>query len=514
MQDLTPAVWNIVEARAACSGSLSNFLLERLSFDAVARRIEIELTSKLDGGGFTWRAAGAREPRGVLDASIVPSGASVGDVLRAEVDIGIDGIDVLSITSRKSASPLDLRGEQLPLLRPAESEATVSVIYAEKGRARRSDRDTNRGRDERSPRPGRRPSRAATGASAPRTPRSPRDERPRDERPRDERPRDERPRGDRERVAAGASAPRTPRSPRDERPRDDRARGERSRDGEDRGRPARRGAPSGRTPQGPRRDARSNQELRVSTTHRNALLATLRPEQLAVAEQLLRGGMPAVRQAIDEQNRAALAQGRPTIAPETILAIAENLLPITSLAAWKDRAAAVQGAGPQVRLRDLRPIVTAARNTSLDEEARGVLKELQALLHSKTEELRTQWVAKLESLLERNEVIEALHVAARPPDQSTRCSAALAASLTEAAGRALDPELTATAWIAVLDAVVASPIKRSVHPAGIPAAEEARAAAVKAAGHVPALAKLLGMRIPPPPPTPQRRPALSGRRSS
>jgi hypothetical protein len=456
----------------------------------VARRIEIELTSKLDGGGFTWRAAGAREPRGVLDASIVPSGASVGDVLRAEVDTGIDGVDVLSVTSRKTASPLDLRGEQLPLLRPAAPEATVSVIYAEKGRGRRNDRDRDdkRGRDERGARPTGRPARAAGGASAQRTPRGPRDERARPERPRDDRARAERPRDSEDRS--------------------------RPRDTEDRGRPARRGAPTSRAPQGARRDARSNQELRVSTTHRNALLAKLRPEQLPVAEQLLRGGMPAVRQAIDEQNRAALAQGRPTVAPETILVIAEALLPTTSLAAWKDRAAAVQQAGPGVRLRDLRPIVTAARNTSLDEEARGVLKELQSLLHAKTEELRTQWVAKLESLLERNEVVEALRVVARPPDQSTRCPAALATSLTEAAGRALDPELTSTAWIAVLDAVVASPIKRSVHPAGIPAADEARAAAVKAAGHVPALAKLLGMRIPPPPPTPQRRPALSGRRSS
>ena len=41
-------------------------------------------------------------------------------------------------------------------------------------------------------------------------------------------------------------------------------------------------------------------------------------------------------------------------------------------------------------------------------------------------------------------------------------------------------------------------MRRSVHPAGIPAAEEAQAAAIRAAGHVPALAKLLGMRDPAP----------------
>lgn len=253
----------------------------------------------------------------------------------------------------------------------------------------------------------------------------------------------------------------------------------------------------------------------MSTTHRNALLATLRPEQLPIAEQLLRGGLPAVRQAIDEQNRAALAQGRPTIAPETILKIADDLLPLTTLAAWKDRAAAVQHAGPTVRLRDLRAAVTAARTVTLDEEARGVLKELQGQLHTKTEELRTQWVTKVESLLEKGEVVAALSVVSRAPDPGTRCPAALATSLAEAAGKALDGDLTPTAWIAVLEAVVASPMRRSVHPAGIPAAQEAQAAAVRAAGHVPALAKLLGMRIPPPPPpSSTKRPALSGRRPS
>jgi hypothetical protein len=43
-------------------------------------------------------------------------------------------------------------------------------------------------------------------------------------------------------------------------------------------------------------------------------------------------------------------------------------------------------------------------------------------------------------------------------------------------------------------------VRRTVKPAGIPADEVARQAARHAAGSVPALAKLLGLRIPPPPP--------------
>jgi len=75
----------------------------------------------------------------------------------------------------------------------------------------------------------------------------------------------------------------------------------------------------------------------MTTTHRNSLLATLSPEQLPVAEQLLRGGMPSVRAAVAEQNKNATAQGRPTIDATTIDRIAEELLGKTNLALWKDR---------------------------------------------------------------------------------------------------------------------------------------------------------------------------------
>jgi hypothetical protein len=453
----------------------------------VARRIEIELTSKLDDGRYTWRAAGAREPRGTVVADLVPSSVKLGEVLRAEIESGLEGVDVLSIVPRKEVSPLDLRGERIERIAPVAPESGVQVTLAPKGRGRSRDADRG-GREDRGPR----------------GPRGPKDRERSSQRP-------SAPRGDRPGSASPASRGERPAPSRARPPRESSREG--SRDGSRGGTDAR---PGGDRRGGAlRRDPRRTTELVASTVHRNTMLATLRPEQLPIAEQLLRGGLPAVRQAIDEQNRAALAQGRPTIAPETILTIADDLLPLTSLAAWKDRAAAVQAAGPSIKLRDLRPVVTSARTVTLDEEGRAVLKELQGKLHVKLDELRVQWVAKVQSLLDRGEVVESLRVVARPPDAATRCPAELATALTEAAGAALSADLTPTAWIAVLDAVVASPMRRSVHPAGIPAAEEAQAAAIRAAGHVPALAKLLGMRIPPPPPpTAQKRPALSGRRSS
>ena len=63
----------------------------------MSRRIDIELTSALADGSYTWRAAGAREPKGVLSGSILPPGTAVGDELKVEVDQMVDGIEVLSV---------------------------------------------------------------------------------------------------------------------------------------------------------------------------------------------------------------------------------------------------------------------------------------------------------------------------------------------------------------------------------------------------------------------------------
>ncbi len=65
------------------------------------RRIDIELTSAQPDGSWTWRAAGAREPKGVLDGGILPEGASVGDELKVEVDQMLDGIEVRSVVKER-----------------------------------------------------------------------------------------------------------------------------------------------------------------------------------------------------------------------------------------------------------------------------------------------------------------------------------------------------------------------------------------------------------------------------
>ena len=96
---------------------------------------------------------------------------------------------------------------------------------------------------------------------------------------------------------------------------------------------------------------------------------------------------------------------------------------------------------------------------------------------------------------------DALRNSARPPEPAARLSAELAIRLSEAAGAALTADLPAEEWRALLDAVVDSPVRRTVKPAALPgdADDAVLTDARRAAGYVPGLAKLLGLPIPPPP---------------
>ena len=62
-------------------------------------RMEIELTSKRDDGTWTWRAAGAKLPKGSLAEGLLDTDASIGDVIRVETEQFVDGISVTSVLS-------------------------------------------------------------------------------------------------------------------------------------------------------------------------------------------------------------------------------------------------------------------------------------------------------------------------------------------------------------------------------------------------------------------------------
>ena len=110
----------------------------------MSRRIDVELTSDRGDGSWTWRAAGARQPRGVVDAGLIPTGAKVGDVLRAEADLDLDGVTVVGlapIQEKKRNEP-----ERIEVIGPPRREqelVTSSLVKEGRGqqRERRDKRD-------------------------------------------------------------------------------------------------------------------------------------------------------------------------------------------------------------------------------------------------------------------------------------------------------------------------------------------------------------------------------------
>jgi len=122
----------------------------------MGRRIEVELTSSREDGLWTWRAAGARQPKGELVGSLLYAGAKVGDVVRVEAEFHVDGIEVVEVFAPKGKKE---RTDLLELKsRPIRDDELVTTQ-----RVRRDDRPRRggerRGRDGDRPRGDRRPRR-------------------------------------------------------------------------------------------------------------------------------------------------------------------------------------------------------------------------------------------------------------------------------------------------------------------------------------------------------------------
>jgi len=471
------------------------------------RRMEIELTAKRDDGTWTWRAPGAREPRGVVDGDLLPPDAKPGNILRAEAEFDLEGISVTSVLGSKTADRGGREGERIEILGTPMQTSNVSVSLASRGGGKRGpnlfdDRPPKRRsgppsqeRGDRD-RPQRDRDRPARDGDRP----------PRDgERP----PRDgARPAGDRN--GAASTRPRRPERTSEpagsRRPREDRPAGPDG-GGEPSDREPRRRPEGGRPPRtGPARPGAPDRSGRprapqASTEHRNAALALLRPEQLPVAEQLLRGGIPGLRKAIEEQNARARSEGRTEVDPQPLLSMADELLPKMNLAAWKDRAVAARAADRDCPLRELRAVVAAASTVNVDDEGRELQSVLRKSLETRVTALRESWLSRIGKALDDGRVVDALQVASRAPEPAMRLPAELAVRLSDSAGAAMKADLDNEGWLHVLQAVVASPVKRTVKPEALPADvnEEVRNAARNAAGSVPQLARLLGLPIPPPP---------------
>ncbi|MFM7069186.1 MAG: hypothetical protein ACKOYM_06960, partial [Actinomycetes bacterium] len=383
-----------------------------VSWLAMSRRLEIELTSRRPDGTWTWRAAGAKQPKGEINASVVPEGVDVGHVVRADAEFLVDGIEILSILPPKGPRK---EVERLEVVGTRRDEPLVTTQLVEKGRGSR-DRERRGG--------GRR--RDGDG-----------------------------PRGER---SGGERRPRGPRpDPVPERPR-------------------------------PKR-------LRPGRTHRNEVLAQLPEEQRPVAEQVLRGGMPAVRAAIDEQNQRARAAGQPEVPAAPLIAMAEKLQPTLRTAEWLDRADAALRDLDELDLRDLRSVVVAGDGVTRDAASTQLLEQLQTGLTRRVEEEHANWLTDIQANLQAGRFIRALRLTSRPPKAGAPLPKELGEALAAAVSTGLTPQTNQDLWAAAIDALAVSPIRNLVTISVKPdAPNEALITAVRRAGdRLPELLTLFGV---------------------
>jgi hypothetical protein len=396
------------------------------------RRIDVELTSERADGTWTWRAAGARQPKGDLDGTLLFSGAKVGDVVRAEADFDVDGITIVAVQPPKDKARVE--PERIEIIGTVQNVPAVTTTLVEKGR-RRERGGGSRERGDRRERGGR-------------------EGRGRDPRGRegDKRPGRAESRGDRR--------PRPERAPR------------------------------------PEMEAKPKpKRLRPGRAHRQSVLAELPEEHKPIAEQVLRGGIPAVRQAVDKQNDDNKAAGRPEINAAPLVSIAEDLLPRLRTAEWYDRAEAALSDVDELDLRDLRSVVVAADVAAKDDETRKLADQLRDALTRRVESEHAAWLAEIDTLLRDGRVVRALRLSSRPPKAGTPFPSDLGARLSDAGSSALTSDTSSERYSTVIDALAYSPVRQNVKPQGVPEkpSDELRAVVERMATRIPQIAAEFGI---------------------
>jgi hypothetical protein len=378
----------------------------------MSRRIEIELTSSRPDGSWTWRAAGAREPKGVLDGALLGAGSKVGDVIKVDADFELDGITVLGVVGAKARVEKTHRLELLPSDKPFKPVVET-------------------------------------------------------------------------------------RAPRVERPRRDDKRGPK-REGADADGKKRRGpfTPPPELPQRPKA-----KRLKAGRKHRTEVLASLPEAQRPIAERVLQGGIPAVRAAIDEQNKVLAAEGKEKIAADGLVTMAENMLPKLRVAEWLDRADAAVADLEHLDLRDLRSVVTSGDDPAIarDESTREIAAQLKAGLTARQETDMKNWLSDIDAAVGVGRTVRALKLSSQPPKAGSPFPADLAGKLAQAASASLEVDAPADRWVAVLEAAAFSPIRTQLTAAGVPGAvtPELTATVTRLALALPKIAALFQITVAP-----------------
>lgn len=406
----------------------------------MTRRMDIEVTSTRPDGSFTWRQAGAKAPKGSGGADVLPQGSKIGDVLRAEIEIDMDGPVVLAVM------PVKQRERNVTLIAITGSGAEFKPVTEfstnrrSKSKSRENDgkgRADKRG-DRRSPRGDKRsesrgPSDNTRPASAPR----------------------------REFTPPPPELPKRPRAAR----------------------------------------------LRPRNTHRQAVLAALKPEERVLAAQALDGGIGAVRKAINKQNDQLVKEGKPKVNADALVNLVVELLPRLRVSEWQDSVEAVEKVIDTVDLRDLRAIVAKSNDATLLKDASLNAKrdELRAALERRQATEMQNWVDDLRAAVDVGRIVAALKIAGQPPKAGSRPPEDLRPRLVALTLEQLTPQTTAERWTIVLEALAFAPIHNEVAPAALPATvtPELTATVQRLAPLIPRIAVLFGVTVNPKAQTPR-----------
>ena len=238
--------------------------------------------------------------------------------------------------------------------------------------------------------------------------------------------------------------------------------------------------------------------MRPARTHRQAALKALPTIQQPLAEEVLKGGVPGVRQAIDRMNDKATAEGMPKIKREPLVALAEKLAPTLKAAEWRDRAEAAVAGIETVDLRDIRSVVVAADGAARDEETRALADQLREGLTNRVDAEHNAWRDELAQTIAEGRTVRALRLSSRPPKAGAPLPIDMAERLAAAASESLTSEVTSDRYATVIDAVAFSPVRTQVKAQGVPAnpSDELTKAVTKLAGRIPQIAALFGIEAP------------------
>ena len=420
----------------------------------VAHRIEIQLTSKRPDGFWTWRAAGAREPRGDLHAELLAPDVKVGDILRVEVEMDVDGMKIREVLSEKAA-----RKRKSPQL----IEHIGSGDFKE-GTVIPEGVDVS-GADD----PRRKRSKGGGAGKAGRDGRGRRGE------------------GGR----GGESGHGSSHGNRDF----ERREGGRGRHQPQRLRPGKKHVSAwlGALPE----EHRELGGLLVEKGVRAMREELLAEKESKESEEVAAAGGVAVSEGAAEaggdggdrqggksgksdktgktgktdktdKTEERKAQARKAWAEQA--ATFDELSDAYLSARWRDRAEAAGSLGSKLELRDLRSVVAEDHRAAPDEESQKIATDLRKRLTERVEKGHASWLAELGSAITSGRVVPALRLSSRSPKVGVPLPELLSEKLCELASSALDADESEDSWSAVLEAASTSPVRLVLRPASLPEA--------------------------------------------